>query len=99
MLELLKKAITESPAKGFLIDGYPRRVAQAGLFERSVKPAEVVFFFEVPNDVMIERLLGRGQSSGRSDDNEETIKERIRTYEEQSFPLIEHFEKSGQLRR
>merc|ERR1712113_1000392 len=58
-------------SKGFLIDGYPREVSQGEEFEKEICPCSKILYFEVSDETMTERLLKRGQSSGRVDDNVE----------------------------
>ena len=50
-------------------------------------------YFECSNEVMVERLLNRAKTSGRVDDNEETIKKRLKTFENQTLPVLEVFNK------
>lgn len=57
----------------------------------------MVLAFDCPEEVMRERLLARGQTSGRADDNEETIVKRFRTFVEQSKPVIERYKVSASL--
>lgn len=56
-----------------------------------------VLYFEVPDDVMVERLLGRAKTSGRVDDNEETIKKRLKTFHDHSDKVLQHYETKGLL--
>jgi UMP-CMP kinase len=65
-----------------------------------VDVAEVKFllFLDCPQEVMLGRLLERGKTSGRNDDNEESIKKRFKTYEESTRPIIEYFESVGKIR-
>ena len=72
---------------------------QALRFESSVCPSLFTLFFDCPEDVMQARLLNRGKTSGRSDDNEESIKKRFRVFEETSMPVVEYFEKEGKVER
>ncbi|KAF7547883.1 hypothetical protein G7046_g8865 [Stylonectria norvegica] len=81
----------------FLIDGFPRKLDQAEKFETSVCPAKLVLFFDCPEDVMEARLLERGKTSGRSDDNAESIRKRFRTFIETSMPVVDYFEKDGKV--
>ena len=92
-IKLLKKAIATSDGMKFLIDGFPRALDQAEEFEKEVIPCKLVLFFDCPQDVMQERLLKRAETSGRADDNIETIKKRFDTFVNASMPVIEHFEK------
>lgn len=64
----------------FLIDGFPRKLDQSHKFEESVCPAQMVLFLQCSEEIMLERLLRRGETSGRSDDNIESIKKRFRKY-------------------
>lgn len=81
----------------FLIDGFPRKMDQAIYFEDSVCESKCTLFLDCPEDVMRERLLNRGKTSGRSDDNEESIVKRFRTFVETSMPVVDHFEKLGKV--
>lgn len=70
-----------SDGKGrFLVDGFPRKMDQAIKFDESVCPSQFVLFLQCSEEVMLERLLERGKTSGRADDNIESIKKRFRTY-------------------
>ncbi|THV08054.1 UMP-CMP kinase [Dendrothele bispora CBS 962.96] len=77
----------------FLIDGFPRKLDQAEMFEVEICPASLILFFDTTEEVMLARLLERGKTSGREDDNVESIKKRFRTYKEQTMPVIELYEK------
>ena len=79
-ISLLKKAIATADGDKFLVDGFPRALDQAEEFEKEVLPCKLVLFFDCPQDVMEERLLKRGETSGRADDNIETIKKRFDTF-------------------
>jgi|UPI0002E06C5A adenylate kinase len=78
-------------ANGFILDGFPRNVAQADSLEKilSEKGLELdaVVQFDVDDEVVVQRLLGRG----RSDDNEDTIRNRQRVYREETAPLLDHY--------
>ena len=81
--------------KGVIFDGFPRTIPQAEalkkmLAERGHNVAAMVELF-VPEDELMNRLLLRGQQSGRSDDNEETIKKRLNVYNNQTSPLIDWY--------
>jgi len=81
----------------FLIDGFPRKMDQAIFFEESVCPSKCTLFLDCPEEVMRERLLNRGKTSGRSDDNEESIVKRFKTFVETSMPVVDHFEEEGKV--
>lgn len=80
---------------GFLIDGYPRAMDQAIEFENTIGPCRLVLYFNCTLKTLESRLLERGKTSGRADDNIETIKKRFKTFEVQSLPVIEHFQKKS----
>lgn len=98
LLENAMKTAMEKEKKSlFLIDGFPRKLDQAHAFERSVVPSKFTLFFDCPEDVMQERLLNRGKTSGRADDNIESIKKRFRTFVETSMPVVDEFESQGKV--
>ena len=88
--------------KGVIFDGFPRTVPQAEALKKMLaeRGHEVAAMIEldVPEDELMSRLVKRGLESGRSDDNEETIKKRLDVYHNQTSPLIDWSEKEG-LRR
>ncbi len=67
-ITLLHQAMQQSSKTKFLIDGFPRKMDQALKFEQEVCPTSLVLFFDCPEDVMLQRLLKRGETSGRVDD-------------------------------
>lgn len=81
----------------FLIDGFPRKMDQALEFDKSVCPSAFVLFFKCSEEVMLQRLLERGKTSGREDDNVESIKKRFRTFEETSMPVVDMYREQGKL--
>jgi adenylate kinase len=99
VLELLKNAMIKNlpKSKGFLIDGYPRELEQGTRFESQVAGVECVICFHVKDETMVARLLKRAETSGRVDDNEETIKKRLKTFHDVTTPVIEHYQKQNKL--
>ncbi|KAI1428290.1 uridylate kinase [Xylaria sp. FL1777] len=83
----------------FLIDGFPRKFDQAVKFEEAVCPARFVLFYDCPEEEMERRLLERGKTSGRADDNAESIRKRFRTFVETSMPVVDYYEKQGRVAR
>lgn len=87
--------------KPVLLDGFPRTVGQADALadalERRGRTLKAVILIAVPDDVVAERISGRGQ--GREDDDPETVKERLRVYHGETEPLVQYYEERGQLRR
>jgi len=99
VLQLIKDAMEKrkDSSRGFLIDGYPRELEQGIRFEKEICPAKFVLCFNVSDDTMTSRLLGRALTSGRADDNEETIKKRLKTFHDVTKPVIEHYTKLGKV--
>jgi len=81
----------------FLIDGFPRKMDQALKFEEDVCTSSLVLFFTTDEETMLGRLLERGKTSGRDDDNIESIRKRFVTYKETTMPVIEHYETFGKV--
>eukprot|EP00842_Homolaphlyctis_polyrhiza_P003586 jgi/Hompol1/4228/HPOL_006993-RA len=80
---------------GYALDGFPRAMDQALEFEQTIGPCRSVLAFHCSLEVLEQRLIERGKTSGRADDNLETIRKRFFTFNEQSLPVIEHFKKKG----
>ncbi|CAH1989447.1 unnamed protein product [Acanthoscelides obtectus] len=93
VLELLKEAIIKAlpTSTGFLIDGYPREKEQGILFEKNVAPVNLVLYFEASDETLVKRLMGRALTSGRVDDNEETIKKRLHTFNTHNDQVIAQY--------
>jgi adenylate kinase len=89
-------------AGGFILDGYPRNLAQCealeALLERIGQPLDVAVKLKVPSELIVERIAGRAAAEGRKDDTPETVRERLRVYAEQTQPVAEHFASIGHLR-
>ena len=100
VLKALKNKLDSLPKdKLVLIDGFPREMEQAIQFEKTIGQVRGAFFFDCSEKVMEQRLLKRGETSGRADDNAETIRKRFHTFQQQSLPVAGYFEKSGRLFR
>jgi UMP-CMP kinase len=100
LLENAIRANLDTNGKGrFLIDGFPRKMDQGLHFDEKVCRASFVLFFDCPESELLKRLLHRGESSGREDDNEESIKKRFRTFEETSMPVVKYFEEGGRVEK
>jgi adenylate kinase len=84
---------------GFLLDGYPRTVAQVAELDGmlSSKPLDRVIELTANTDVVVKRLLGRAIEQGRADDTEEVIRRRLEVYEEQTAPLTALYKSRGLL--
>jgi adenylate kinase len=90
---MISSCIEDNPdAKGFLFDGFPRTVAQAealdGLLAFKKQRINLVLALEVEEDELVQRILKRGETSGRSDDtNEELIRNRFNEYQNKTAPV------------
>lgn len=87
------KEVKDGKPSLFLIDGFPRQMDQAIKFDESVCPSSLVLFLTCPEEVLLQRLLERGKTSGRDDDNAESIKKRFATFINTSMPVVEYYRK------
>lgn len=100
LLENAIRAKLDGEGRGkFLIDGFPRKMDQGLHFDENVCRAAFTLFFECSEKEMERRLLQRGQSSGREDDNEESIRKRFKVFEDTSMPVVKYFEKEGRVEK
>ena len=104
LVELLKKNMKEKgwEKKKFLLDGFPRNKENIDEWNKQIKDEAFVQFvlvFDVNEETMKERLLKRGEEHGRSDDNEETIKNRFDTFKNESLPIIKSYEKKKKVKK
>ena len=101
MIDILDHTL-EQEAKGkagVVFDGFPRTIAQADalkeLLEKRGTKLHAVVGLEVPEDELVERMIKRGQDTGRADDNVETIKNRLKVYHDQTHPLKAYYTEKG----
>ncbi|XP_065551751.1 adenylate kinase isoenzyme 1 isoform X1 [Lathamus discolor] len=101
VLDMLRDAMVAKAdvSKGFLIDGYPREVKQGEEFEKKIAPPTLLLYVDAGKETMVKRLLKRGETSGRVDDNEETIKKRLETYYKATEPVITFYKSRGIVRQ
>jgi adenylate kinase len=89
-------------SKGFLLDGYPRTVAQAEAFDALLEEAglglDAVVSFEVPEEELLARLQKRAELEGRADDTEDVIRTRLEVYRSETAPLEAFYRERGLLR-
>ena len=99
ILAALRDELDGRDEESIVLDGFPRTVAQAdGLadaLEARGRALDAVVQIDVPDDVVAERISGRG----RDDDDPETVRERLKVYHEETEPLIAYYQDRGQLRR
>ncbi len=101
ILAVVAEAADDFADKAVLLDGFPRTRAQAEAMTAGLaqlgRELGAAILIDVPDDVVMERILGRGE--GRSDDNPETVRERLRVYHHETEPLIAYYDERGLLRR
>ncbi len=99
-IAMLRKRVEDNPSVGGIIfDGFPRTVAQAEALDALLTDmghsVNGLVALDVPDDEITQRILLRGQTSGRSDDNDEaTIRKRIDEYNSKTTPVFDHYAKS-----
>ena len=88
-------------ANGFILDGYPRNLAQAAaldkLLARIGQPMDFAVQLEVPTDLLVERIAGRATAEGRADDSPESVRNRLDIYDCQTAPVIDFYRQHGKL--
>ena len=86
-------------SRGVILDGFPRTVPQAealdAMLRRRGKQVDLVLCLDVPEPVLVERLLGRARAEGREDDNLETIGKRLEVYRRETTPVLDYYRKAG----
>ena len=95
-VRLIEKAINENPNNKFLIDGFPRNDDNNKGWVNHMTGktiVEGVLFFDCPEEVCVNRILERAKTSGRVDDNKESIQKRFQTYYNETMPVIEFYER------
>ena len=102
MLGVLEERFAEPDTRGgFILDGYPRNLAQARaldqLLERIGQPMDVAVQLEVGTDLLVQRLAGRAQAEGRADDSPDAVRNRLAVYEQQTAPVVDFYRTLGKL--
>ena len=90
VLKIVKQNLNKDN-KGWILDGYPRNLSQADSLNKVLieinQPLDLVFYLDIPEEVLIKRLIFRG----RKDDTEDTIRTRVNIYKKTTEPLIQYF--------
>ena len=102
LLGMLKDRFSRDDTRaGFILDGYPRNLAQAAalgeLLASLGQKFDAAVQLTVDNEQIIERLAGRAQAEGRADDSPESVRHRLNVYDQQTAPVIEFYRQHGQL--
>jgi adenylate kinase len=98
LIPIMEQAVTETG--GFIADGFPRTLKQAERayrelgIDRHLK-LDAVVSLDVPDDVLVRRMLDRAQQQGRADDTVEVIQHRLAVYCAETYPLIDYFRQRG----
>ncbi|MCD9029662.1 adenylate kinase [Luteimonas sp. BDR2-5] len=102
LLGMLEDRFSRDDTKaGFILDGYPRNLAQAAaldaLLAKLGQKFDAAVQLEVDNEQIIDRLAGRAQAEGRADDSPESVRHRLNVYDQQTAPVIKFYRDHGQL--
>jgi adenylate kinase len=102
LLGMLKHRFSRDDTRGgFILDGYPRNLAQAAALDQLLaelhQPFDAAVQLTVDNEQIIERLAGRAKAEGRADDSPESVRRRLDVYDRQTAPVIDFYRQHGQL--
>jgi len=102
VLGMLEERFQQSDtANGFILDGYPRNLAQASaldaLLTRIRQPMDIAVQLDVATDLLVERIAGRAAAEGRADDSPEAVRNRLKVYEELTAPVVDFYRNQGKL--
>ena len=102
VLGMLEERLTAGDTgNGFVLDGYPRNLAQANaldaLLGRLAQPVDIAVQLDVDTELLITRLAGRAQAEGRADDSPEAVRHRLQVYNDATAPVVDYYRNSGRL--
>lgn len=102
VLGMLEERLTAGDTgNGFVLDGYPRNLAQANaldaLLGRLGQPVDIAVQLDVDTELLITRLAGRAQAEGRADDSPEAVRHRLQVYNDATAPVVDYYRNSGRL--
>ena len=100
---LEERLMQDSGGSGFILDGFPRNIAQAesldALLERIGQPVDEALQIDIDEEQVVARIAKRAALEGRSDDTEETVRNRLKVYGEQTAPVVDFYAGKGILSR
>jgi adenylate kinase len=104
VLGMLEERLGKDDARaGFVLDGYPRNLAQARaldeLLARLKQPVDIAVQLDVDTGLLVERIAGRAALEGRADDTPESVRNRLNVYNEQTAPVVDFYRQCGKLSR
>jgi adenylate kinase len=104
VLGMLEERLGKDDARaGFVLDGYPRNLAQARaldeLLARLQQPVDIAVQLDVDTGLLVERIAGRAALEGRADDTPESVRNRLNVYNEQTAPVVDFYRQRGKLSR
>jgi adenylate kinase len=102
VLGMLEERLGKDDARaGFVLDGYPRNLAQARaldeLLSRLKQPVDIAVQLDVDTNLLVERIAGRAALEGRADDTPESVRNRLNVYNEQTAPVVDFYRQKGNL--
>jgi adenylate kinase len=100
MIDLIRERLSApDTAEGFILDGFPRTVAQAEALDRVLQEIDrellAVLYFQVPDELAVERLHVRALQEGRTDDTPEIIRHRLEVFHKSTEPVVEYYRSKG----
>ena len=102
VLGMLEERFTQPDTRnGFILDGYPRNLAQANALDALLvkigQPMDIAVQLDVDQELLVERLAGRAKAEGRADDSPDAVRNRLKVYEEQTAPVVDFYRNQGKL--